>query len=65
MGDNKGIVVLIVTLFAIFAVIGGCLMGLSNPPTFPAPMFIVGFVFIMIDAIFVFVGLVTACIMYG
>lgn len=50
-----------ITIFAIFAIIGGCLMGLASPPRFPTPQFIAGFVFIMVDAVAVFVLIVVGC----
>lgn len=36
-----------------FAIIAGCLMGLSTPQNLQTPMFIIGFVFAMVDALIV------------
>jgi hypothetical protein len=53
--DSCVVSVALLVTFAVFAVLGGCLMGLANPPNFPTPQFIAGFSFIMVDAIMFFV----------
>lgn len=55
------IITIVIIFFCIFAITGGCLMGLATPPKFPTPMFIGGFVLIMIDAIIVVVAISLMC----
>ena len=47
------------------AIIGGSLMGLATPPHFPTPMFIGGFVVIMIDSIVILCLLIFLSFTYG
>jgi hypothetical protein len=47
----------------LLTIIGASLMSLSTPPSFPAPVFIAGFVFIMIDAVVIF-GILVFLLLY-
>jgi hydrogenase/urease accessory protein HupE len=65
-GCDKGplYAVACVLIVAMLAILAGTLMGLSTPQNFTAPMFIIGFIFAMLDALFLLALATYGCV-YG